>query len=90
LGALTLYPWGLTTARQGFLAGFLLGVIHVSTTMYWISISVYRYGGLPLWGAAVLTLLFILYLSLYWGLMGLAFVGARRMGSPFLFPFVGA
>ena len=78
------------SAREGFLAGFLLGLVHVSTTMYWISISVYRYGGLPLWGAAALTLLFILYLSLYWGLIGLAFIGAKRIGSPVLFPFAAA
>ncbi len=80
----------LSTLRQGFLAGYLLGLVHVSTTMYWISVSVYRYGGLPLWGAAALTLLFIFYLSLYWGIVGLAFVGLRRMGCPALFPFAAA
>ena len=77
----------LSTVRQGFLAGFLLGLVHVSTTMYWISVSVYRYGGLPLWGAGALTLLFILYLSLYWGVLGGVFVAFRRMGCPALFPF---
>ena len=73
--------------RKGFLSGFFVGIIHVSTTMYWISVSVYRYGGLPLWGAAALTLLFILYLSLYWGLMGCTYVFLDRWKCAYLFPF---
>ncbi len=81
---------GERSLRKGFLIGFSVGVIHVSSTMYWISISVYRYGGLPLWGAAALTLLFILYLSLYWGLMGITFVFLQREKSSYLFPFAVA
>lgn len=78
---------GETSYRRGFFFGFAVGFIHVSTTMYWISVSVYRYGGIPLLGSAALTLSLIFYLSLYWGLMGLTFVSLRSVRVLWLFPF---
>ena len=76
-----------TSYRKGFLAGFFMGLMNVLSTMYWISVSVYCYGGIPLWGAAALTLLFVLYLSLYWGLTGFIFVFMERRKCLYLFPF---
>jgi len=73
--------------RGAFLIGFSFGLVHVSTTMYWIYVSVHRYGGLPVWGASALTLAGIFYLSFYWGLTGLAFVFFKKIKHLWLFPF---
>ncbi|MBW1659594.1 MAG: hypothetical protein JRJ48_03755, partial [Deltaproteobacteria bacterium] len=49
--------------RVAFLVGFSFGIVHVATTMYWIYVSVHRYGGLPVWGASALTLAGIFFIS---------------------------
>lgn len=74
--------------RVAFLVGFSFGIVHVATTMYWIYVSVHRYGGLPVWGASALTLAGIFFISLYWGLTGLAFTFLRKIRLLWLFPFV--
>lgn len=88
--ALVFFFWALEevdTLRGGFMAGFCLGLVHVSTTMYWVYVSVHRYGGLPAWGAVALTFAGIFFLSFFWALAGLAYVFLRRMNTPYLFPF---
>ncbi len=77
-----------TGFKNGFVIGFLFGVVHVATTMYWIYVSVHRYGGLPVWGSGALTLSLIFYLSIYWGLAGLSFSFLKNVKRLWLFPFV--
>jgi len=81
---------GETSYRKGFIIGFLMGFVHVSTTMYWISVSVYKYGGIPMWGTAIITFSFIFYLCLYWGLTGFIFVFLKEIRILWLFPFLAA
>jgi apolipoprotein N-acyltransferase len=73
--------------RKSFIIGFSFGLVHVSTTMYWIYVSVHRYGGLPAWGAAALTLSLIFYLSIYWGLTGLIFTFLKKVKLLWFFLF---
>ena len=72
---------------KGFLSGFFLGFIHVLTTMYWVSVSIYTYGSIPALGTAALTLGLILILSLYWGGFGLILTILNGRGSIWLMPF---
>lgn len=78
---------GERSPRKGFLYGFFLGFIHVSTTMYWVSVSIYTYGSIPAFGTAVLTLGLILILSLYWGLFGLILAILNGYETVWLIPF---
>ena len=69
-------PW------QGFLLGYISGVIWYLGSCYWIFHVMHSYGGLGNVTSAVLLLLFSLYLGLYHGLFGLllALIAARRNG----------
>jgi|Deesub1362A_J573_1020465.scaffolds.fasta_scaffold00045_52 apolipoprotein N-acyltransferase len=61
------------TPRQGFKAGFLLGVVFFSGTLYWIYHSINHYGGVSLVPSLALVFLLSLYLSLYTGVFGWLF-----------------
>src|SRR5258708_4754641 len=56
---------------QGFLLGYVCGVLWYSGTCYWIYSTMKQYGGIGTPGAAGLLLLFSLYLGLYHGAFGL-------------------
>jgi apolipoprotein N-acyltransferase len=75
LDTLQLQPAGmkLLPARtaQGFLLGYLCGILWYGGTCYWIYSTMKQYGGIGAAGAAGLLLLFCLYLALYHGLFGL-------------------
>jgi apolipoprotein N-acyltransferase len=58
-------PW------QGFLLGYICGVLWFAGTCYWIFDTMHRYGGLPVPAAALALILFCLYVGLYHGLFGL-------------------
>jgi apolipoprotein N-acyltransferase len=58
-------PW------QGFLLGYMCGILWFAGTCYWIFDTMHRYGGLPIPAAALALLLFCMYVGLYHGLFGL-------------------
>jgi apolipoprotein N-acyltransferase len=56
---------------QGFLLGYICGILWYAGTCYWVYGTMKRYGGIGSAGALGLLLLFSLYLALYHGLFGL-------------------
>ena len=56
---------------QGFLLGYLTGILWYCGNCYWIYSTMKQYGGINAFGAAGLLFLFALYLGLYHGLFGL-------------------
>jgi apolipoprotein N-acyltransferase len=66
-------PW------QGFLLGYLCGILWSAGTCYWIFDTMHRYGGLPVPVALLALILFSMYIGLYHGLFGflVAVVAAR-------------
>ena len=59
------------TPAQGFLLGYLTGILWYCGNCYWVYSTMKQYGGLNAAEAAGLLLLFALYLGLYHGLFGL-------------------
>ena len=70
------------TAWQGFLLGYVSGIIWYLGSCYWVYHVMHLYGGLGVVTSAILLVLFALYLGLYHGLFGLllALIAARRNG----------
>jgi apolipoprotein N-acyltransferase len=70
-------PW------QGFLLGYVCGILWFAGTCYWIFDTMHRYGGLPVPAAFLAQVLFCMYVGLYHGLFGLllALVAAWSRGS---------
>ncbi len=70
------------TAWQGFLLGYLSGVIWYLGSCYWVYHTMHLYGGLGAATSVVILVLFALYLGLYHGLFGLlvALIARRRNG----------
>src|SRR6266853_4720481 len=58
------------TPMQGFLLGYVCGIIWYCGNCYWIYSTMKQYGGINAFGAASLLFLFALYLGLYHGLFG--------------------
>ncbi len=57
-------PW------QGFLLGYLCGILWCAGTCYWIFDTMHRYGGLPVPMALFVLILFCMYIGLYHGMFG--------------------
>jgi apolipoprotein N-acyltransferase len=76
-------PW------QGFVLGYVCGILWFAGTCYWIFDTMHRYGGLPIPVAALALILFCMYVGLYHGMFGLLLawvagatvVGAKVGGS---------
>jgi apolipoprotein N-acyltransferase len=68
-GAVKLLP---ASPSQGFLLGYLCGILWYCGNCYWVYSTMKQYGGISAAGAAGLLLLFSLYLGLYLGFFGLA------------------
>jgi apolipoprotein N-acyltransferase len=58
-------PW------QGFVLGYLCGILWFAGTCYWIFDTMHRYGEMPVPAAALALFLFCMYVGLYHGLFGL-------------------
>jgi apolipoprotein N-acyltransferase len=67
-GAVKLRP---ANPAQGFLLGYVCGILWYCGSCYWIYSTMKQYGGINGAGAAGLLFLFSLYLGLYHGLFGL-------------------
>jgi len=70
------------TAWQGFLLGYVSGVIWYLGSCYWVFYVMHVYGGIGVAMSVLLLLMYSLYLALYHGLFGLllALIAARRNG----------
>ena len=68
-------PW------QGFLLGYLCGVLWCGGTCYWVFDTMHRYGGLPVPMAVLVLILFCMYIGLYHGLFGFLMALAAGRGS---------
>jgi len=58
-------PW------QGFVLGYVCGILWFAGTCYWIFDTMHRYGGLPIPAAVLALILFCMYVGLYHGMFGL-------------------
>jgi apolipoprotein N-acyltransferase len=76
-GSLRLRP---ASPGQGFLLGYVCGILWYAGTCYWIYDTMRLYGGLSAPMAAVVLFLFCCYLGLYHGLFGL--LVSLLAGSP--------
>lgn len=77
------------TPLQGFILGYLCGILWFAGTCYWIFDTMHRYGDMPIPAAALALLLFCMYVGLYHGLFGLLLAwvagsarGAAKSASP--------
>ena len=62
----------LSTAsvRKGFLLGWIFGMVHFLTLIYWIAYTMRVYGYLPWWVSIPVLVLFAAFLALFFGLFG--------------------
>jgi len=67
-GLLRLRP---ASPPQGFLLGYICGILWYAGTCYWVYDTMRKYGGLDASAAALALVLFCCYLGLYHGLFGL-------------------
>ena len=74
-GGLFLAP---ATAWQGFLLGYVSGVIWYLGSCYWVFYVMHVYGGIGVATSLLLLLMYALYLALYHGLFGLLARPDRR------------
>jgi len=70
------------SAWQGFLLGYVSGIVWYLGSCSWVFNTMHEYGGLNAPTSAVLLLMYALYLGLYHGIFGLlvALTAARRNG----------
>ena len=61
-----------------FLRGWVFGATWLGTGMWWIYISLHRYGGLPAWMAVAAVALLAMLLALYYGLAAMGWALLRR------------
>jgi apolipoprotein N-acyltransferase len=71
-------PW------QGFVLGYLCGILWIAGSCYWIFDTMHHYGGLPVPVAVLVLILFCMYVGLYHGLFGMLLAmiaGSGRAGA---------
>jgi len=87
-GSIKLVP---ASPLQGFVLGYLCGILWYAGNCYWVYNTMKQYGGIGTLGAVGLLLLFCLYLALYHGAFGLmtALVARRSVRAALLAaPFI--
>src|SRR5581483_9076146 len=87
-GSIKLLP---ASPLQGFLLGYVCGILWYAGNCYWVYNTMKQYGGIGALGAAGLLLLFCLYLGLYQAAFGLvtALVARRSVRTALVAaPFV--
>jgi apolipoprotein N-acyltransferase len=75
---------------QGFLLGYVCGILWYAGTCYWIYDTMRLYGGLPAPMAALALFLFCCYLGLYHGLFGLLVSLVARSSRDYRLPLVSS
>ena len=73
-------PW------QGFILGYLCGILWFAGTCYWIFDTMHRYGGMPVPAALLALVLFCMYVGLYHGMFGLLLALIAAAGKSGLKP----
>ena len=84
-GSVRLQP---ATPGQGFLLGYVCGILWYAGTCYWIYDTMRQYGGLSTAEAVLALFLFCCYLGLYHGLFGLLVSLMAGSGRDFRRPLV--
>src|SRR4051812_16170233 len=69
---------GTLSQAQGFWIGYVSGVVWYACSCYWVYRVMHLYGGLAAPVAALMLLLFSMYLGLYHGLFGALLVRCSR------------
>lgn len=80
--ALLIILWHKASPKQAFWLGFSYGISFFSTSVWWVIISLHRYGNLALSLAWLLAMLFFSYLAIFPALTGwlaVRFVQARQL-----------
>ena len=72
------------TSKQSFLTGFSFGLGFLGLGVSWFYISIHEYGHLNTFFSAFITLLFVMYLSIYPGLVAFLFHKLSKRRSLFL------
>jgi apolipoprotein N-acyltransferase len=87
-----LYAIKGTPPRQSFTLGFLAGLTHYGTLLYWIVGVINHYGHLPTVLCALIFMLLVFYLSLYLGLFAVGVSQLRARSVPYYLtgPFLWA
>jgi len=71
IGPATLFAlWVHCSPRQGFFYGYSYGLGLLGFGVFWVHISIDQFGNIGLLGAIALTLIFVLLLALFYGLVG--------------------
>ena len=70
LAALCWVWWQCDTPKQAALAGFIYGLGSFCAGIHWIYISLHDFGHMPMWMAALATLLLCAFLALFPALVG--------------------
>jgi apolipoprotein N-acyltransferase len=68
--------------RASFSLGFLAGLVHYTTLLYWIASVIHHYGRLPGVLCAVILMLLVIYLSLYPALFAMVISQLRARSLP--------
>ncbi len=71
-----------STARQGGALGFAFSLGWLCTGVWWLFISLHRYGGLPAWMAVLAIVALCAFLSIYLAAAGAAWVALRPTQRP--------
>jgi len=76
--------------KKAFFFGWLTGIVHFSTLLYWVTVSMTNYGGLPLLISLSILALLSIYLGLYIGIFGgvLSFFRCRYFYNSIFIPSV--
>lgn len=64
--------------KQNFIYGWAFGIGFMGTGVSWVFISIHEFGHLPTWLSILITLIFIAFLALYFGLQGLFLNGCQQ------------
>lgn len=72
-----------TPSLTSFKLGFLAGLVHYTTLLYWIVGVIHHYGQLPGVLCAVILMLLVFYLSLYPGLFAMVISQLRARSLPY-------
>ena len=67
-----------SSAKQAFRLGFITGLAHYLTLLYWLINTMMTYGYLPVWVAVPLLFLLAAYLSLYIGVFSMVLSLCRK------------
>ncbi|MBW1679493.1 MAG: apolipoprotein N-acyltransferase, partial [Deltaproteobacteria bacterium] len=71
-------------SRKAFFLGWITGIVHFTSLLHWVTISMTQYGNLPVVISILLLVLLSLYLGLYVSIFGgiLSFFRSRYLDDP--------